>query len=155
MKKVIWLAMLLAGAVHAQGMDWVDFKKEAEQAQRQADEKRRLDDVLDRQKKLTACQETREFKFYEVSEAVSGGIDAIAQAKDELKQQHKISAVSGVRDLYVERQIGERIVIAQDDIREAWPKYKGMGGKASSPAKVPRGINDPCDQFYERRVFAP
>ena len=90
------------------------------------------------------CTKTPEYRAYKIQFDVISPRDMIPYLQKELAQERKISAISGVRNLSKEYDIGKQMVQAKDDLAYFWDVYKEAGGKAKKPSDLPKELDDPC-----------
>ena len=94
--------------------------------------------------RLKTCQSTPEYERYSAQENILSYVEELETSKAQQAHERRVAKTSGVRNLLEERQIGERIVNLNDDLKTEFARYKQLGGKASSPQKVTRERTDPC-----------
>lgn len=100
-----------------------------------------------RRESLATCEGTPEAKLYNAQEDVVGTVEQLAALRTDAARDRKVVQVSGVRDLYRERQNGETLVQLNEDLKANFSAYKKLGGKAASPQKVTHQLQDPCASF--------
>lgn len=98
-------------------------------------------------KRIEQCKSSRRYELYEAQRDVVVSLDEISSYNESMAYERRVAAASGVRNLVVERRIGEGIIASRDNLKIGWSGYKALGGKASSPQKIPRNLIDPCEEI--------
>lgn len=90
------------------------------------------------------CRETKEFQLYDAQRDVTEALQQLDDAEEARREERKINAASGVRNLTVDYELGSRIVGAKQMLSDAWKRYRAAGGKAKRQRDVPEPGADPC-----------
>ncbi|MCP1650095.1 hypothetical protein [Pseudomonas nitroreducens] len=93
-----------------------------------------------RNAKLQADQQAYDNSDEGRAEAARNAIVAcqeeIQDAKQQIADDDRIAKVSGVRNLSVRHEAGQRIINCQDDMKVYWKEYKQFGGKERTMAEL-------------------
>jgi len=95
------------------------------------------------------CEQTSTYSAYQAQENIISDLAQKTELISDITRNQKISRVSGVRDLAIERNNGELLVGIDENLQEHWAEYKKFGGKAISPRQVKHQLHDPCSQFKD------
>lgn len=135
-----------------------DSRKKAQQ-QKEADKKAeeyRLKQEEERKEQLAlqkmhddinTCKDTDKYRLYFVQEEIIGDYEWIAAAKEDLKKENMIGRISGYTDKDKRYDDGAIIVEHSNQIKDLWPEYKRLGGKAKTPEKIKHSVKNPCEEL--------
>lgn len=94
---------------------------------------------------LEKCKKTNDFALYELQERILQNVEWKSAAQQQIERENKIAEVSGAEDLASKYRAGERVVSADEAIDLDWPKYKSLGGSATSPDSIRHTLTNPCN----------
>lgn len=145
------VAMEQAGKIQNQNREneKAKAKQQAEEkakADRQAIEFAEIKGREDRSNKLKACQNTNDYKLYEISTAIEGGQVMVNDAQLEIQRQKEGAKISGYVDKQVMYQMGNRIVGVSRLNNENYQVYKKLGGSAQNIESIHK-LPNPCQMY--------
>jgi hypothetical protein len=62
----------------------------------------------------------------------------------QLKHEERIAEVSGTEDLNRKYHLGQVIVNVDEDLTQAFPQYRALGGTTATPEAVRNTLPNPC-----------
>ncbi|HEX3912347.1 MAG TPA: hypothetical protein VHW71_02470 [Steroidobacteraceae bacterium] len=90
------------------------------------------------------CHQSSQYALYQAEDDLVWQLEKKTRAAQDLARQKKIGEISGAVDLNKQYDDGESIVRADEEIKILWPKYKSLGGDATSPDAVHHTMRSPC-----------
>lgn len=76
-----------------------------------------------------------------------GYVETLDDLKGVTKQERRINAQSGVKNLTRDYAIAQNRIEAQDGLKTWFAEYRKAGGKAKNPVSVKHTAGDPCAAF--------
>lgn len=113
----------------------VNKKNEKQQAERANEQMKR--------NMLESCEASPDAQLAHLSNEIVHARSVVVSAQENLNQDKKVEAVSGVVDLQTRYKMGEIVVYGKQEIDKDFSKYRQLGGKATNAADVVPA-NDPC-----------
>lgn len=121
-------------------------QRAAEQTKQQAEGAALAAEKAARKNKLDACLVSNDYKLLQAAQSVETGEAMISAGNEALEHDDEVAKTSGVTNLGVRRDAGERIVAGKGLVESSFSDYRSLGGTASDPSDVHPGA-DPCEQY--------
>lgn len=96
---------------------------------------------------VATCKNTKPYLLFNFQEKIIENLEWKAIYEANLKEERKISQVSGVSDLRRLHDNSTWLVRVNESLKQEWSAYKSYGGLAASPKKVTHQFKDPCTQL--------
>lgn len=95
---------------------------------------------------LRRCRATPEYQLYTVQNLLMRAATSREEAQTALRREDAIERASGVTNKEVRYRAGAQLVDIDRVVKQTWPLYKSLGGRASSPDDIASvlPVPDPC-----------
>jgi hypothetical protein len=122
-------------------------KAEAQQARAEA-QQARAEEALEKKRQarseaIAACRHSGAYRVFRAQQRLHDDIDIKDQLAEKLEHERKIEERSGVQNLTLDYELGERSVQIDEILERDWDAYMGAGG-SSTPSQGLQLIENPC-----------